>query len=99
MKLRGREIAASVRQWAIDDIQKSPASKHELGKFLTGVATSTLGLFITVLKFGVKLPSLDAMTIACFITLITSILIAIYMAIPYVIKLITAPNCIPNTIV
>lgn len=84
MKLRGEDVAASVRDWIKEDIKKGPLSRHELGKFFVGVSTGTLGLFATLLKFAVKEPQLDMLTVACFVALLLSTIIGLYMAIPNV---------------
>jgi hypothetical protein len=84
MRLRGEDVAASVRDWIKEDIKKGPSSRHDLGKFFVGVSTGTLGLFATLLKFAVEHPSLDFLTIACFFTLLLSVVVGLYMALPNV---------------
>ena len=84
MKIRGEDVASSVREWIKEDIKKGPSTRHELGKFFVGVSTGTLGLFATLLKFAVKDPSLDFLTIACFAALLLSLVVGLYMALPNV---------------
>lgn len=87
MKLRGEDVASSVREWLKEDIKKGPSLKHELGKFFLGVSTGTIGLLATLLKFAVDNPSIDSLTLLCFLALLMSIIVALYMAVPYVIKI------------
>ena len=82
MKIRGEDIASSVRVWLKEDIKKGPSSKNELGKFFFGVSTGTLGLFATLLKFAVEKPTLDCLTVLCFLLLLVSCIVALYMAVP-----------------
>lgn len=89
MKLRGEDVASSVRDWLKDDIKNGPSSKHELGKFFLGVSTGTLGLFATLLKFAVASPSLDCLTVGCFLTLLLSTVVAVYMAVPTIVQINT----------
>ena len=84
MKLRGDDVATSVRDWIKEDIKKGPSSRHELGKFFVGISTGTLGLFATLLKFAVKEPKLDAVTATCFVLLLLSTVVGLYMAVPNV---------------
>lgn len=86
MELRGEDVAASVRDWIKDDIKKGPSSRHELGKFFVGISTGTLGLFATLLKFAVKEPALDWLTGICFVLLLLSVVVGMYMAVPNVTK-------------
>ncbi len=86
MKIRGEDVASSVRDWLKEDIKKGPSSKNELGKFFFGVSTGTVGLFVTLLKFAVKEPTLDCLTILCFLLLLVSCIVALYMAVPYVVR-------------
>lgn len=86
MKLRGEDVASSIRDWLKEDIKKGPSSKHELGKFFLGASTGTLGLFVTLLKFAIEKPALDWLTACCFSSLLISIIIALYMSVPYVVR-------------
>lgn len=87
MKLRGEDVASSVREWIKEDIKKGPSSRHELGKFFVGVSTGTLGLFATLLKYAVKEPRLDGLTVGCFVALLLSTVVGLYMAIPNVTRI------------
>lgn len=86
MKLRGEDVASSVRDWFKDEITKAPSARHELGKFFMGVSTGTLGLYATLLKFAVANPSLRGMTSACFLALLLSALVGLFMAVPNVVR-------------
>ena len=87
MKLKGEDVASSVREWVKEEIKKGPSSKNELGKFYFSVSTGTLALFATLLKFAIDKPKLDLATSVCFISLLLSSAIALYMAIPTVLRL------------
>jgi hypothetical protein len=87
MRVRGEDVASSVRDWLKEDIRKGPSLKHELGKFFAGVSTGSLTLFATLLKFAVKDPSLDRLTVGCFAAFLASTVLALYMAIPYVVRI------------
>ncbi|MBI5015784.1 MAG: hypothetical protein HZB55_09885 [Deltaproteobacteria bacterium] len=87
MMLRGEDVAASVREWLKEDIKRGPSLKHELGKFFIGVSTGTISLFATLLKFAVEKPLLDKRTLACFVALLLSTIVALGMAAPYVVRI------------
>lgn len=87
MNLRGEEVAASVRDWAKEDIKNGPPSRVELGKFFFTVSTGTLALFATLLKFAVDKPSLSLLTVGCFLFLLGATGLGLYMAIPYVLRI------------
>lgn len=87
MKITGEDAASALRDWIKEDIKKGPSFSHELGKFLFGVSTGTVTLFVALLKFAVTAPTLDLLTGACFGFLLASGVLALYMAKPYVVKL------------
>jgi len=82
MKPTGEDVASAVRDWLKEDIKSGPSFKHELGKFFLGVSTTALGLFATLLKFAVEKPTLDFLTITCFLFFALSTVIGLYMARP-----------------
>jgi len=92
MNPRGEDIASAVRDWVKDDLKKGPSTKHELGKFFTGISTGTLGLFATLFKFAVAQPKLECLTLACFAVLLISAAVALYMAIPNVVNITATMN-------
>jgi hypothetical protein len=87
--ITGDDAASALRDWIKEDIKKGPSFSHELGKFLFGVSTGTLTLFVALLKFAVTAPTLDLLTSGCFVLLLLSGTLALYMAKPYVVKLST----------
>jgi hypothetical protein len=87
MNLKGEDVASSVRDWLKEEIKKGPGSKNDLGKFYFSVSIGTLALFATLLKFAVVSPSLDAGTCSCFLILLLSSGVALYMAIPSILRL------------
>lgn len=89
MKLRGEDIASSVRDWLNEEVKKGPSSRHELGRFLFGVSTGTLTLFVALLKFAVVNPSLDFTTVGCFTMFLLASVVGLYMAIPNVLRIKT----------
>ena len=89
MKLRGEDIASSVRDWLKEEVKKGPSSRHELGRFLLGVSTGTLTLFVALLKFAVVNPSLDPTTVGCFVAFLLASVVGLYMAIPSVLRIKT----------
>ena len=82
MNPTGEDVASAVRDWLKDDIKSGPSSKHDLGKFFLGISTGALGLFATLLKFGVETPALDFLTLSSFILFSLSALIGLWMARP-----------------
>lgn len=87
LSLKGEDVAAAVREWIKEDIKKGPSTRHELGKFFVGVSTGSLGLFATLLKFAIAKPTLDLLTVACFVALMLSTVVGLLMAIPNVTRI------------
>jgi hypothetical protein len=88
MRLKGEDVAAGMRDAFKDELKKGPSKRHELGKHFLGVSTGTLGLFSALLKFSVPNPDLDFLTISCFVSLLISIVVALYMSVPFVVEVV-----------
>lgn len=52
MRPKGEDIATAVRDWLKDEIKNASSIRHDLGKFYFGVTTGTIGLLISLKKFG-----------------------------------------------
>lgn len=90
MKLTGEDVASSVRDAFKDEIKKGLSKRHELGKYLIGVSTGTLGLFATILKLTEANPVIDKAALGCFGALLLSTFISLYMSIPNVVHITPA---------
>lgn len=49
---KGEDTAKALRQWIADDIKEAPKRIFELGKFLFGVSSGSVGVLVTVSKFS-----------------------------------------------
>lgn len=49
---RGEDIATALRAWIADEITEAPKRIFELGKFLFGVSSGSVGVFVSVSKFS-----------------------------------------------
>lgn len=87
LRIRGEDVASSVREWIKDDIKKSPSARVELGKFFVGISSGSVGLFATLLKFATEAPTIDYLTSGCFALWLLSMGLGLYMAIPKVLSI------------
>ena len=82
---KGEDIAQALRQWIADDIKEAPKRIFELGKFLFGVSSGSVGVLVTISKFsGNTWTWLEWCSLAAFVT---SGAFALYIAVPSIHRL------------
>lgn len=82
---RGEDTANALREWIADEIKEGPKRIFELGKFLFGVSSGSVGVLVTVSKFSKNAwNSPEWWSLAAFVL---SGAIALYIAIPRLHKL------------
>jgi hypothetical protein len=87
MKPRGEDVASAVRDWLKDDLKGVGNRRYDLGKFFFGVSTGTAGLFATLFKFAVEHPTLNDGKVICFLALLVSALLGLWMALPTIVRI------------
>ena len=48
----GQDTATALREWIADDIKEASKRIFELGKFLFGVSSGSVGVLVTISKFS-----------------------------------------------
>lgn len=81
IRLRGEDTAQAIRDWVRSEVARGPASRHELGRFLFGVSSSTIGVLVGLEKFS-ACPRLDAALRLSLLLLLVSSVVALVLAIP-----------------
>ncbi len=84
-RIEPEEIIAALREWAREEVKRGPADRRELGRFLFSVSSATIGILLTLAKLGSEASSgVSPTLLAALLTLMISILTAVYMAKPQV---------------
>lgn len=86
MKPRGEDTEQAVRDWIRSEIITNPGVVRDLGKFFFSVSSSTVGLLVTLEKFGTT-PRIDWQLGLSIFALFWSMVIALRMAIPNTVNL------------
>lgn len=82
---RGEDIAVALREWISDDIKEAPKRIFELGKFLFGVSSGSVGVLVTLSTFSKNAWNWpEWLSLAIFVF---SAAIALYIAMPSLHKL------------
>ena len=86
MNPKGNDVADAIKEWMKSELIHSPQKKYELGKFFFGVSSSTLGIIVGLAKFS-KIQFLSFTLVLSIILFVISILIALIMVLPKLIKI------------
>ena len=86
-RVEPEEVIAALREWAREEVKRGPADRRELGRFLFTVSSATIGILLTLARLAPNdASSISATLFVSLLTLMASILTAIYMAKPQVWK-------------
>ena len=81
MSLRGEEIAGPYKKWLENEVSSIPTMRTDLGKFLFGVSTGTIAVFVSLEKAGLKI-ALDKTLVFSLVIFLASMIVALMMVRP-----------------
>lgn len=86
MKMTASDLATAYVDWVKSEIKEGPKQGYDLGKFFFGVSVGTIGALATIEKINEK-AALDSLLLVSFGALFVSILVALDLARPRLLRL------------
>jgi hypothetical protein len=86
MKIKGEDLVAGLVDWVKSEIKEAPKQAYDLGKFFFTVSIGTVGTLAAIEKLNAT-SAMDAPMIISLVVLFASMLIALDLARPRIVKI------------